>query len=161
MGLLEFGPKSWFSTRDYNIVQNGRTVGEIDCAWVQERGTIKIGSTSYIASRDGLISGTFFLESNGKRLVSADKPSALHRSFTMQLGGRAFTLKAASTFGRAFVLTEGDHEVGSVAPQGFFGRKAKANLPDDLTLEVRAFLIWLVVVMWKRQAKAARASKSD
>ena len=79
----------------------------------------------------------------------------------MQLGGRAFTLKATSTFGRAFVLTEGDHAVGSVAPQGFFGRKAKADLPDDLTLEIRAFLIWLVVVMWKRQAKAARASKSD
>ena len=43
---------------------------------------------------------------------------------------------------------------GSIAPLGLFRRKAKADLPDDLALEIKAFLIWLVVVMWKRQAKA-------
>ena len=161
MSLLEFGPRSWFSSRVYDIVQNGAPIGEIDCAWLSEKGTIKLGSSSYAASREGLLSGAFFLEANGKRLVSAEKPSALHRLFTLQIGGKAYSLKAASTFGRAFVLTENDREVGSIAPQGFFGRKAHANLPDDLALEIRAFLIWLVVVIWKRQAKLAKSKSSD
>jgi hypothetical protein len=161
MSLLEFGPRSWFSGRVYGIVQDGTPIGEIDCAWLREQGTIKIGSAGYTASREGLASGAFFLEANGTHLISAEKPSALHRLFTVQIGGRAYTLKGASTFGRAFVLTESDREVGSIAPQGFFGRKAKANLPDDLSLEVRAFLIWLVIIMWKREAKAAKSSSSS
>jgi hypothetical protein len=157
MSLLEFGPRSWFSSRVYGIVQDGTPIGEIDCEWMRERGTIKLGSASYAVSREGLTSGAFFLEANGKRLVSAEKPSALHQLFTVQIGVKAYTLKAKSIFGRAFVLTENDREVGSIAPQGFLGRKAKAELPDDLTLEVRVFLIWLVVIMWKRKAKAAQS----
>jgi hypothetical protein len=161
MSLLEFGPRSWFSSRVYGIAQNGAPIGEIDCAWLREEGTIKIGSTSYSASREGLMSGAFFLAANGQRLASADKPSALHRLFKVQIGGKTYTLKGASTFGRSFVLTEDDREVGSISPQGVFGRQAKANLPDDLTLEARAFLIWLVVVMWKRQAKTTKSSSSS
>lgn len=161
MSLLEFGPRSWFSSRVYGIVQDGTPIGEIDCAWLREQGTIKIGGASYSASREGLMSGAFFLAANGQRLASADKPSALHRLFTVQIGNKTYTLKAASTLGRSFVLTENDREVGSIAPQGFFGRQAKANLPDDLALEARVFLIWLVVVMWKRQAKAAKSSSSS
>jgi hypothetical protein len=82
------------------------------------------------------MSGAFFLEANGKRLVSADKPSALHRSFTLQVG-KAYTLQGASIFRRAFVLSEEDRRVGSIAPLRFFGRKAKAELPDELAPEVR------------------------
>jgi hypothetical protein len=154
MSVLEVKPRSWLSSRDYGIVQNGASLGEIHCAWAREQGKITIGDRSYTASREGLTSGAFFLEANGTRLVSADKPSALHRSFTLQVGGKAYMLKAASAFGRTFVLTDGDRDVGSIAPRGLFGRKARADLPDDLALEVKAFLIWLAILMWKRQAKA-------
>jgi hypothetical protein len=157
MSLLEVSPRSWFSSRDYNIAHNGAAVGEIHCAWAREQGKITIGPANYTASRDGLTSGAFFLEANGTRLISADKPSALHRSFTMQIGSKAYTLKAASAFGRAFVLTEGERDVGSIAPQGLFGRKTKVDLPDDLALEVKGFLIWLVILMWKRQSKAVNS----
>jgi hypothetical protein len=105
---------------------------------VLEQGTITIGGTRYLVSREALMSGAFFPEANGKRLVTADKPSAFHRSFTLQVGGKSFTLKAGSAFGRSFVLTQGDQDIGFIAPLGLFGRKAKADLPDDLKLEVRA-----------------------
>lgn len=161
MSLLEFGPRSWFSSRNYNIVQNGTLIGEINCAWARERGSIRIGDASYTASREGLVSGAFFLEASGRRLVSAEKPNALHRLFTLHLAGKTFTLKAASAFWRAFVLIEGDREVGTIAPLGLFTRKAMADLPDDLSLEVKAFLIWLVVVMWNRNCQANAAASSS
>ena len=88
MSLLEFGPRSWFSSRNYSIVQNGAPIGEIQCAWVREQGTIRIGGANYTASREGLMSGAYILEANGTRLVSAEKPSALHRLFTFQVGAR-------------------------------------------------------------------------
>lgn len=129
MSLLEFGPRSWFSSRVYGIAQNGAPIGEIDCAWLREEGTIKIGSASYSALREGLMSGAFFLAANGQQLASAEKPSALHRLFKVQIGGKTYTLKGASTFGRSFVLTEDDREVGSIAPQGFLGDRPRPTFP--------------------------------
>jgi hypothetical protein len=161
MSLLEFGPRSWFSPGIYNVVQNGAPIGEIDCAWLREQGTIKIGGASYACSREGLMSGAFFLEANGQRLASAEKPSALHELFTVKIGDKSYTLKKASIFGRSFVLTKNDRQVGLIAPKRFFGRKAKAEFSDDLAMEVRVFLIWLVIVMWKRNAKAARSSDKN
>jgi hypothetical protein len=42
--------------------------------------------------------------------------------------------------------------VGTIARTGFFRAKRTADLPDDLPLEVQAFLIWLVLLVWRRQA---------
>jgi len=154
MSVLEFSPKSLFSMRNYRIVQDGGPVGEIDCGRVREGATITIGGTSYTASREGLLSGAYHLEAAGNRLASAEWARA-HRRFTVQAGGRNYALKAASWFGRAFVLTENEVQIGSIARQGFFSRTSKAELPDDLALEVKAFLIWLVILMWQRQVMAA------
>jgi hypothetical protein len=51
---------------------DGASIGDIKCAWVLEQGTITIGGTRYLVSREALISGAFFLEADGKRLVTAD-----------------------------------------------------------------------------------------
>jgi hypothetical protein len=32
-----------------------------------------------------------------------------------------------------------------------------AELPDDLALKLKAFLIWLVIVLWRRQRRAGAA----
>ena len=34
-------------------------------------------------------------------------------------------------------------------------RRALVDLPPDLPLPVRVFVIWLTVILWKRQAEAA------
>jgi hypothetical protein len=155
MSVLEFGLKSFFRLRSYGISRDGAPVAEIDCSGMWERATITVGGAGYAAAREGKMSGAFYLEANGVRLASAEKPSAMHRLFTVQVGGRTLTLQAASAFGRAFVLTEHEAQIGSIAPLGWFTRKCKAELPDDLALEIQAFLIWLVIVLWRRQQQAA------
>ena len=161
MSALEFGLKSYFQLRLYSIARDGAPVGEIDCARLWERATITVGGTTYSAAREGKMSGAFYLEANGNRLVSAEKPSALHRLFIVQVDGRTYTLKAAGAFGRAFVLTEHEVQIGSIAPNGWFSRTCTAELPDDLALEVKAFVIWLVIVMWRRQEQAAIAATTE
>ena len=150
MSVLQFGLKSFFRQRVYSIVHEGAPVGEIAFTRRWEGATITIGGTSYTAAREGKMSGAFYLETNGNRLGSADKPSARTALFTVRVGGRALTLKKASFFARAYILTEGNVQIGSIAPIGWFGGKCKAELPDDLTLEFQAFLIWLVIVMQRR-----------
>lgn len=150
MSVLQFGPKSFFRSRIYSIAREGITVGEISFGKRWESATITIGATNYTAAREGKIRGSFYLEASGNCLAKADQPSARSRAFTMQVGGRTLTLKALSVFGRTFILTEHDMQIGSIAALGWFAGKCKAELPDDVALEIQAFLIWLVIVMQRR-----------
>ena len=59
-------------------------------------------------------------------------------------------LRMASRLRRRFVLIEGDREIGAIRPAHLFSRSALADLPDDLPLAVRIFMIWLVLLLWKR-----------
>jgi hypothetical protein len=153
MSQLVFGPKGFFTTRRYGITRDGVPVGEILGSRVWQQAAITIGSAKYEAAREAKISDTFYLAANGNRLASAETASILKGGFTVQAGGKTYTLKAASLFGRAFVLAENAVEVGRIARRGFFSRKSTADLPDDLALEIKAFLIWLIIVVRQRQTQ--------
>ena len=155
MNILQFGLKSFFRPRTYGIDRQGAPVGEIAFAKRWEGATITIGGTSYTAAREGKMSGALYMEKNGNRLADADKPSARKPLFTVRVGGRTLTLKKASFFARTFALTEGDRQIGSIAPIGWVGRKCKAELPDDLALEIQAFVIWLAIIMQRRATAQA------
>lgn len=148
--MLEFSPRNIFSPRNTRILQNDTLLGEIDWRktwgpWAQA--TITIGGASYTALSDNSVAGTWYLEANNKRLASAEKPSAFRRLFTVNTSGKTYVLKAASVFSGAFLLTKSEKEIGSIAaPRGFFGPTITADLPDYLALEVKAFVIWLVLV---------------
>ena len=154
MSSLEFGPKSLFTTQNYGIVKSGVPVGEIVSRRIGGGATMTIGGKSYVAAREGVMSAAFYLEVDGNRVARAERASAFKGSFTLQAGGRIYLLSPASMFGRAFVLTENGSKVGSIVRSGFFSRMSTAVLPDDLALEVQAFLIWLVIAMWQRQVMA-------
>jgi hypothetical protein len=55
---------------------------------------------------------------------------------------RRYTLRAKSIFNRIFVLLDGAGEVGSIAPVSIFSRRASVDLPEELPLPVRIFLVW-------------------
>lgn len=58
------------------------------------------------------------------------------------------------------VLQEGDEvarldRAGAIRPVSPFRRTAVCDLPDSIPLPVRLFLIFLALVLWKRQSDAA------
>jgi hypothetical protein len=154
MSMLMLVPLSWFSW-DFNVLQNGSPIAEIDIFSWQEKGVLAVGGSSYKVYREDLMSGHFILELNGALLAHAEKPSALRRSFTIQHEDKTYTLKAESAFGRTFLLLKNDRQIGSIAPAGIFTRKAMVDLPDELPLPVKVFLLWLTVILWKRDSEAA------
>jgi len=111
---------------------------------------ITIGGASFAAARDDSASnGGFYLEGNGSRIADAQKGAS--RLFTVQVfGAQTYTLKAASMFDTAFVLIGNGGEIGSIAPKGLYSLKSVADLPDELALEVKAFMIWLVIIIRRR-----------
>jgi hypothetical protein len=50
------------------------------------------------------------------------------------------------------VLLNGNESLGSVSSRFFSKRRAMADLPESLPLVVRLFIIWLAVILWKRDS---------
>ncbi len=154
--MLRVVPTHWYSW-DFTVLEGSEAIAEIDISWWREKGWLRVRDESYRVSREGWVSGSFTLESSGSILAQARKPSAFRRSFVVEHGGRQFTLNAKSAFGRAFVLSENSRALGSLAPDGWLTRRATADLPEDLPLSVRVFIVWLAVILWKRESDSAAA----
>jgi hypothetical protein len=150
--ILNAIPKRWFSW-DFNLMDGTGQVAEIDVAWWREQGLLTVRGVPYKVYREGLASGAFILETGGSVVARAEKPSAFHRCFVIEYGGRLFTLRAKSAFGREFILfDDGPNEIGFIAPEGIFTRRAIAGFPEELPLPVKAFIMWLVIIIWKRDS---------
>ena len=152
MSLIEFAPKSLFAARYYTLTRDGAAIGQIDCGGIRQPAAIVIGDTTFRPARDGVLRTTYHLDGNGARLASAVPAGAAFRRFTVQADARTYALAVTSWTGRRFTLTENGTAVGTIARTGFFTTKCSADLPDDLPLGMQAFLIWLVIIIWRRQA---------
>ncbi len=155
--MLTAVPKQWFSW-DFTVTDGSQAVAEIDISWWREKGVLTVHGVDYRVYREGMMSGDFILESAGSVLARAEKPSAFHRSFTMNHGGRKYTLRAKGVLRRTFLLLDGDREIGSVSPEGVFTRRATVDFPEALPLPVKVFIIWLAVTLWKRDSGAGAAA---
>jgi hypothetical protein len=127
----------------FHIEQNGLSVGQVELKWTGTQATITLCGTSYDAWWKGILSPTYYLAADGKRVASARRPTFLHRRFVVQTGAKTYKLAVRNLVGLEFVLTESDVEIGAIARHRT--RKMRAEFPDDLLLEVQAFLIWLAM----------------
>ncbi len=144
-------PKSWFSW-NFRIMAGDRRVAEIETSLMSEKGRLSVEGMSYQAYREGMLHGAFVLDASGTVLARAEKPSALFRSFVLEHGGKSYTLAARKALKREFVLNDGESEIGTMAPAGAFTRRAVAELPEELPLPVQVFIVWLVLLMWRRES---------
>jgi hypothetical protein len=152
--MLTATPVRWFSW-DFVITEGTQTIAAIDVSWWREAGELAVQGRSYRVYRERLMSGAFILASAGSVLARAEKPSAFRRAFIIEHAGRRYTLRARSPFQRAFELLDGSRLVGAISPEGIFTRRARVDLPEDLPLAMRVFILWLAVVLWRRDADSA------
>ena len=147
--MLQVVPANWYSW-DFTVADESRPVADIATSWWLEKGTLAVDGATYRVYREAPLSGAFVLEGAGGVIARAEKPSVFRRELVIRHAGREYTLRPRSMFRRAFVLLDGSREVGSLTPRSAFTRKAAADLPRDLPLPVRAFIVWLMVISWRR-----------
>ena len=155
--MLQLIPQGWLGW-NFDILDNNRKIAEIKTSTLPESGTFSIEGVSYRAFREGMFSGDFFLESGGQTVARAQKPSAFRNSFSITHSDRSYTLKKESLVGRSFILLEGDVEAGSIRPEGLLSRKATVSLPEDTPLSIQLFIVWLAIILWRREANAGAAA---
>ena len=155
--MLRGVPRSLFSW-DFDVLQDGVPIAVIDMAWFRERGELDIAGQRYEVYRESWMGGRFFIESSEGPLASAEKPSALFRSFVVDYDGRRLQLEAASPFTRRFLVLENDVRIGTIGPDFWLSRKATIDLPQDIPVPVQVFMFWLVLLLRRRAANSSSSA---
>lgn len=154
--MLTATPRRWFSW-NYTVSTQDDHVADIDISWWREKGAIAVAGQHYGVYRERPMSGRFILEANGAPLASAEKPGAFRRRMLIEHAGRQYELKPRGLFTRTFALHEGTAVLGTLSATGVFSRRMQVDLPEALPLPVRLFVVWLTVMLWKRDSEAAGA----
>jgi hypothetical protein len=157
--MLKTIPKHWF-TWNCEVLENAVPVASIDFATWGEAGELIVQGSRYRVYRESPLSGRFILEENGNFIASAEKPNPLFRAFFLEYAGHQYELKAESPLGRTFVLQEYGQSIGSIYPDHAFTRKAIVDLPANIPLAVRIFMVWLVMILWRRQQRQSNAASA-
>jgi len=155
--MLTAIPKGWFS-KNYRVMDGALQVADLNVSRWREQGELTVEGFSYQVYREKLMSGAFILEAAGTALARAEKPSAFHRRFLIEYGDTKYVFQAKSVWGREFTLFDGQNEIGSVAPEGLLTRRAAVNLPDELALPVKVFILWLAIILWERESDSGPAA---
>jgi hypothetical protein len=146
-------PKRWFSW-EYSVMGGDRTLAVLDHSSWRERAEITIGDVTHRMFREHAM-GDFIIETGGRELARATKPSAFRHTIIVHYKGTDYELRKPSLWRRDFVLLDGDRQIGAITRESAWTRRATADLPSDWPMPIRAFVICLVIILWKRDANAA------
>jgi len=154
MNSFELLPHNWFSS-DYRVLRAGTQITEFTFLSMPERSIFTLAGTTYLARKEKWSSPNFFLYLDQTQLARAEKPSAFSQTFTVEHDAKKYVLKQSGT--NRFALSQQARDIGWVAKGGWFSRKARAELPDEMPLPVCLFVLWLVALMWKRDDDSSGA----
>jgi hypothetical protein len=89
---------------------------------------------------------------DGSEVARATQPRLFRREFAIAHRERQYTLKAISWMRRECGVFAEGRQLGRVFPEYWVDRSAQVEIADELPLVVQAFVVWLTLLLWKRQA---------
>lgn len=137
----------WFSW-SFELKRGAEVVASADMALLRQRGRVRAEGRAFEIRRQGM-AGAFELLDGDTVLASAVKASIFQRKFLIDFGATRYELESESILSRSFELRRDGRVVGSIRAR-FLRRDANVEFPDELPPAAMAFLVWLVVLLWKR-----------
>jgi len=147
----------WLGRR-YEVEEDELQVASFEFTGWSEHAELTLGPRALAVRRTGFWRPRYALLETKTELASARPTGAWRRGYDIQHGEEEYTLVPGSFLGRDFDLRLRGRELGSVRPEGWFGRRALVELDAELAPELRLFATWLVILAWRRAATAAAAS---
>lgn len=142
-----------FSNR-YVVFEDGATVAGIQQAAFRERAALRIGDRTLKLTRQGLLRGSLVLTEHGVEIARAERAGTMSRVWHIRSTAGDYELVRPSWWRRAHELRSGGLTVGSIQPQGPFRRRVVADLPPQMAIELRVFILVAVLTLWRREDSA-------
>jgi hypothetical protein len=99
----------------------------------------------------------FVFEAGDRELASAQQAGRAGRTWNVQVGDEAYELTRASWWRSSFELRRAGNALGTISRKR---RNTLIELPDELSTSVQAFLGFLAMAIWNREAAAATAGST-
>jgi hypothetical protein len=156
--MLQAAPTSWWGSR-YAVRDDGEPLTELAFTSLREGGGFTLGGVPYTLRREG-VAGNFVLQDpSGVAAAQARKESAFRRRFELEHPGGGLRVESTSVWGRSYrVLGPEGRQLGEVRWRSFWRREVDATLPDDLPRHIQVFVLWLVLLMIRRDEAAATST---
>lgn len=151
--MLEARRLRLFSS-DYQVTLDGQPVALVDMTTFRSRGQFELDGVTYTFQAGGLMGGSYVLESQGRTLARATRERLIPLLYRVNAGDRMLNLGLHAP-GRRFTVRHGDRVIGEVRPRRLFSRSALARFDEPLSLPVQVFLLSLVLLYWRRRARAS------
>ncbi len=154
--MLTLVAKHWFSWDFWLQEPSGNAVAEVRLSSWRERGSVLVDGVTYRIRRDGLL-GPFVMEApDGAVVGTAVKRGVFRAAFVLGEREPIYRLQAMGFLRKRYgVFREDGSQIGSIVPGMWFRRRADVELAADVPETLRAFLVWLSCLLWKRAAGAA------
>ena len=144
----------------FEIRDGGQRVCRIEQSFFRERGSFFLDGRTYTLGRAAGWGDYWVCKGGeaGRILASADKVSFFGRRFDVEIEGDRFELVPKSMFSLGFDLRRDGETIGTIRRAGIFTRKMDIDLPEDLPISLRVFLVWLVLMMFRRSSNSQGGS---
>lgn len=152
--MLRAKPKGIFSKK-FRLSAGEADVGELRISQLREKAQAVIHDRQLSLYRDGVFKGPFVLESEGTRIAEALKPSVFRNAFEVRFGSVMCEFKKKGFFRASFELELDGRVIGRVERESIWRRTVRADIPDDWPDALQVFIVWLALVIWRREAAAS------
>lgn len=146
--VTEFEGTGRFWSGSVDIRQGDQVLAAINGNWDR----FDYGGATYRIEFEGWIGRTLRLKRGEDVLASARSDKLTASGFEVSCAGRSLRFAKEHALSNTYVLEEGEHRIGSVAPRSFFGRSFTASLPARFTTEQNLFLLWIFLSIRERQS---------
>lgn len=152
--MLDAEPTSWWGST-YKVSEDGVPLTELSLTNLREGGRFTLGGVPYTLRREGAGGDFVLADPSGVAIARARKPSAFRRRFELDHPDGSLRIESTSGWGRSYRVLGPEGQVGEVHRRSFWRRQARATLPADLQPPVQVFVLWLVILMFRRDEAAA------
>jgi hypothetical protein len=148
--MLIAAPTNW-PWSNYLVEEDGSIVAEIEGAMWREQAAATVGKQTFAFYREGIFTANYVMQRGGQIAANAQKPGVLNARLDVTWGDRSVTVRKNSIWTQTFAVTSDGSQIGIIRPAGVFKRRGIFDGASEIPLEIRVFVLWIVLMMWKRQ----------
>ena len=138
---------------DFRVTSGGNLLTTLTMRRFRDRAAFTLDGQSYAVRRTGLIHPTFHLERGQLAVARAQTRGIFRRTFAVHTGDRTISMVERGLLGHTFTVEHGRTALGEIRRPSALRRGAVATLDDRIDPLTGIFLLILVQLEWRREAR--------